>query len=123
MFPNLKTGIDQKEIPDPNSLKPEGWDDIPKQIQDPSAVKPEDWDQELDGEWEAPLIDNPQYKGEWKPPMIKNPAYKGDWVHPKIANPDYKEDSEIYAYDSNKYIGIEIWQVKSGSIFDRFFDN
>jgi len=24
----------------------------------------------------------------------------------------------IYAYDSNKYIGIEIWQVKSGTIFD-----
>jgi len=38
----------------------------------------------------------------------------------QIPNPDYVEDSEIYAYDSNKYIAVEIWQVKSGSIFDRF---
>jgi len=115
-----KDWVDQKEIPDPSSVKPAGWDDIPKQIRDPVAVKPEDWDQELDGEWEAPLIDNPEYKGEWKPALIKNPDYKGEWVHPKIANPDYKEDSEIYSYESNKYIGIEIWQVKSGTIFDNF---
>jgi len=115
-----KDWVDQKEIPDPNSVKPVSWDDIPKQIRDPVAVKPEDWDQELDGEWEAPLIDNPEYKGEWKPVLIKNPDYKGEWVHPKIANPDYKEDSEIYSYESNKYIGIEIWQVKSGTIFDNF---
>jgi len=52
--------------------------------------------------------------------MIKNPAYKGEWVHPKISNPDYKEDDEIYVYESNKFIGVEIWQVKSGSIFDNF---
>jgi len=115
-----KDWVDKKEIPDPEASKPEGWDDIEKQIRDPTAVKPEDWDQELDGEWEAPLIDNPEYKGEWKAPLIKNPDYKGEWVHPKIPNPDYKEDDEIYAYDSNKYVGIEIWQVKSGTIFDNF---
>jgi len=113
-----KDWVDQKEISDPSAEKPESWDDIPKQVKDPEAVKPNDWDQELDGEWEAPLIDNPDYKGEWKAPMIKNPAYKGEWVHPKIANPDYKEDAEIYVYENNKYIGIEIWQVKSGTIFD-----
>jgi len=113
-----KDWVDQKEIADPSADKPEGWDDIPKQVRDPEAVKPEDWDAELDGEWEAPLIDNSEYKGEWKAPMIKNPAYKGEWVHPKVVNPDYKEDSDIYAYESNKYIGIEIWQVKSGTIFD-----
>merc|ERR1711865_961077 len=38
----------------------------PKQINDPAASKPEDWDDEDDGEWEAPMIDNPEYKGEWK---------------------------------------------------------
>jgi len=110
--------VDQKEIDDPNAAKPAGWDDIPKQISDPNAVKPEDWDNDLDGEWEAPLIDNPEYKGEWKAPKIPNPAYKGEWVHPLISNPEYVEDSEIYAFDSNKYVGIEIWQVKSGTIFD-----
>jgi len=113
-----KDWVDQKEIDDPNAVKPEGWDAIPKQIADSNAVKPDDWDSELDGEWEAPLIDNPDYKGEWKAPKIPNPAYKGEWVHPKIPNPDFAEDKEIYAYDSNKFVGLEIWQVKSGSIFD-----
>jgi calreticulin len=110
--------VDQKEIDDPNAVKPAGWDEIPKQIPDPNAAKPDDWDNELDGEWEAPLIDNPEFKGEWKAPKIPNPAYKGEWVHPLIPNPEYAEDNEIYAYDSNKYVGIEIWQVKSGTIFD-----
>jgi calreticulin len=113
-----KDWVDQKEIDDPTAVKPEGWDDIPKQIADPNAVKPDDWDADLDGEWEAPLIDNPDYKGEWKAPKIPNPEYKGEWVHPKIPNPEYAEDNEIYAYDSNKFVAIEVWQVKSGTIFD-----
>merc|ERR1712054_158194 len=97
------------------------WDFLPpKKIKDPEAEKPEDWDDELDGEWEAPLIDNPDYQGEWKPKMIPNPDYKGPWEHPLIDNPDYEEDDQIYAYDSHKYLGIEIWQVKSGTIFDDF---
>jgi len=112
--------VETKEIPDPTATKPEGYDAIPKQIKDEKAVKPDDWDNELDGEWEAPLIDNPEYKGEWKAPMIPNPAYKGAWVHPKIANPEYVEDKTVGLFDSHKYLGIEIWQVKSGTIFDNF---
>jgi len=110
--------VDQKTIADPDAVKPDGWDDIPAQIVDPEASKPEDWDTELDGEWEAPMISNPEYKGEWKAPQIPNPEYKGEWVHPLIDNPEYVEDSSIYAFDSHKYLGIEIWQVKSGTIFD-----
>lgn len=30
----------------------------------------------MDGEWEPPMVDNPEYKGEWKPKQKKNPAYK-----------------------------------------------
>jgi len=110
--------VDQKTIPDPEDKKPEGWDDIPKEIPDPDAKKPEDWDDELDGEWEAPMIDNPDYKGEWKPKTIPNPAYKGEWVHPMIPNPDYKEDPNLYLYENNQYVGFELWQVKAGTIFD-----
>ena len=29
---------------------------------DPDATKPEDWDDEMDGEWEPPMIDNPDFK-------------------------------------------------------------
>jgi calreticulin len=112
--------VDAKEIVDPTDSKPENWDSIPAQIKDPEAQQPEDWDTELDGEWEAPLIPNPEYKGEWKAKKIPNPEYKGEWVHPKIANPEYHEDNEIYAFKSNKYLGIEIWQVKAGTIFDNF---
>jgi len=109
--------VDEPKIADPAAKKPDGWDDIPKEIADPDAKKPEDWDDELDGEWEAPQIVNPEYKGEWNAPLIDNPAYKGEWVHPLIDNPDYFEDKNIYAYD-HEFLGLEIWQVKSGTVFD-----
>jgi len=111
--------VDEAEMDDPTDAKPTGWDDIPDTIPDPDAEMPDDWDEELDGQWEAPHIDNPAYKGAWKPKRIPNPAYQGAWVHPMIDNPDYKDDKEIYHYVSD-YIGIEIWQVKAGSLFDDF---
>eukprot|EP00595_Chromulina_sp_UTEXLB2642_P003741 CAMPEP_0196765496 /NCGR_PEP_ID=MMETSP1095-20130614/9454_1 /TAXON_ID=96789 ORGANISM="Chromulina nebulosa, Strain UTEXLB2642" /NCGR_SAMPLE_ID=MMETSP1095 /ASSEMBLY_ACC=CAM_ASM_000446 /LENGTH=395 /DNA_ID=CAMNT_0042123641 /DNA_START=80 /DNA_END=1267 /DNA_ORIENTATION=- len=111
--------VDDKVIPDPNDKKPDNWDDIPAEIPDPDASKPEDWDDEEDGEWEPPLIDNPEYKGPWKPKQIDNPAYKGEWVHPLIPNPAYKEDKELYIRaNKSLYVGFELWQVKSGTIFD-----
>lgn len=111
---------DRRTIPDPSDVKPAGWDDIPQQIADPTASKPDDWDDELDGSWEAPMIDNPEYKGQWEPKQIDNPAYKGPWVHPQIDNPDFVDDDTLYKYKSNAFLGIEVWQVKSGTIFDRF---
>ena len=110
--------VDEKEIDDPEDKKPEGWDDIPEKIVDPDAKKPEEWDDEEDGEWQAPLIENPDFKGEWKPKRIPNPAYKGEWVHPQIENPDYVYDPEIYKFDSFAYVGIDVWQVKAGTIYD-----
>merc|ERR1712065_73341 len=80
---------------------------IAETIVDPDAEMPEDWDEELDGEWEAPMIDNPDYKGPWSPKQIKNPEYVGEWAHPEIAH-----FADIGA------VGLEIWQVKSGTIFD-----
>lgn len=112
--------VDEAKIPDPEDKKPEGYDDIPKEIPDPDATKPDDWDDEDDGEWEAPMIDNPEYKGEWKPKMIDNPDYKGKWVHPKIPNPAYKYDENMYKVcnDGCTHIGFELWQVKTGTLFD-----
>lgn len=67
---------DEREyIDDPEDKKPDDWEK-PEHIPDPEAKKPEDWDDEMDGEWEPPMIDNPEYKGEWKPKQIKNPAFK-----------------------------------------------
>ena len=66
------------------------------------------------------MIDNPEYKGEWKPRQIDNPAYKGKWVHPLIANPEYKpeEAKEVGKYNEICKLGFDLWQVKSGTIFD-----
>jgi calreticulin len=111
--------VDDKRIADPTDVKPAGYDDVPKEIPDPEAAKPEDWDDEEDGTWEPPLIDNPEYKGAWKARLIDNPDYKGEWEHPMIPNPDYVEDKALHARCQDcKYIGFELWQVKSGTIFD-----
>ncbi|KAL5968922.1 Calreticulin [Taenia solium] len=110
--------VDEAEIPDPDDKKPDDWDQ-PKTIVDTNAKQPEDWNEETDGEWTAPMIDNPDYKGEWHPKMIPNPAYRGEWKPPQIPNPDHFEDSELYAR-TFAYIGLDLWQVKSGTIFDNF---
>jgi len=112
--------VDERMIDNPEDKKPEAWDDIPAEISDPDASKPDDWDDDLDGEWEAPKIPNPEYKGVWSAKKIENPNYKGPWVHPQIDNPEYKDDPNLYAFDSFKYLGIDIWQVKSGTIFGNF---
>merc|ERR1712205_222267 len=89
-----------------------------KRIVDSEAKKPDDWDDEEDGEWEAPVKDNPEYKGEWIAKRISNPAYKGFWEAKKIANPEYEDDDKIYSYEDFGFLGFDLWQVKGGSIFD-----
>merc|ERR1719145_111074 len=95
-----------KKIKDPEAKKPDDWVDQAK-LDDPEDAKPEDWD-------------NPEYKGEWKPRQIDNPDYKGPWVHPEIDNPEYNPDDakDIGKYAENCKIGFDLWQVKSGTIFD-----
>ena len=73
-----------------------GWlEDEETMIPDPSAEKPSDWDDEMDGEFEPPLLENPACKeapgcGPWTKPTIDNPAFKGKWRAPLIDNPAYK---------------------------------
>jgi len=110
--------VDEKKIPDPEDVKPAGWDDIPEEIPDPDAAKPEDWDDEDDGEWEAPMIDNPEYKGEFVQKMIENPDYVGEWSPKQIANEKYTDD--IANYDVGA-VGFELWVVNEGSVFDNIF--
>merc|ERR1711966_606020 len=84
--------VDEKNIPDPDDKKPEGYDDIPEELPDPDAEKPDDWDEEDDGEWEAPMIDNPEYA--------------------------YDDQMHAVCKDGCTHVGFEIWQVKSGTVFD-----
>merc|ERR1712078_171048 len=94
---------DEAMMDDPESKKPADWVDE-ERIVDEEAKKPDDWDDEEDGEWEAPMKDNPEYKGVWEAK--------------KIDNPEYVDDDEIYKYDEFGFIGFDLWQVKGGTIFD-----
>jgi calreticulin len=111
--------VDQAQLDDPEDKKPEDWDAEPATIADPAAKKPEDWDDEEDGAWEAPQVPNPKSKGPWRAKKIPNPAYKGEWAPKKIANPDFQPDEKLYLLrEPIANVGIDVWQVKSGSIFD-----
>lgn len=56
---------------DSDLVYPQDWDK-PEHIPDPDAKKPEDWDEEMDGEWEPPVIQNPEYKvGLLLPSMVE----------------------------------------------------
>merc|ERR1712050_403092 len=108
---------DDSMMDDPDDKKPDDWTDE-KRIIDADAKKPDDWDDEEDGEWEAPMKDNPAYKGDWYVKRISNPAYKGVWEAKKIANPEFVDDDALYKYDDFGFIGFDLWQVKGGTIFD-----
>lgn len=127
-----------KTIEDPNAKKPDDWlENEPKYIPDPNVKKPDDWE-EMDGEWEAPLIDNPACAkvsgcGEWKAPMIPNPSYKGKWKPPKIDNPDYKgkwsprtipnpdyffDEKPFSSLDAIGGVAFELWSMADNVAFD-----
>merc|ERR1712187_120175 len=109
--------VDDSMMDDPETTKPEDWVEE-KRIVDPEAKKPDDWDDEEDGEWEAPMKDNPENKGDWYGKRISNPAYKGIWEAKKIANPEYEDDDAVYKYSDFGFLGFDLWQVKGGTIFD-----
>lgn len=115
-----KDWVDEAMMDDPEDKKPEDWV-VEERIVDPTAEQPEDWDEEEDGEWEAPIIDNSEFKGAWKARRIDNSDYQGPWEHPMIANPDFEEDDSIYAFDNIAFAGFDLWQVKGGTIFDNIF--
>lgn len=128
-----------KEIPDMDQEMPEGWkEDEPLQVRDPKAVKPEEWDEEEDGNWDAPMIPNPNceetgcgtwirptktnpdYKGKWKAPMIDNPAYIGEWGPRKVPNPDYFELEKEFLLPI-RAVGFELWTMDQGVLFDNLW--
>lgn len=150
---------EREKIPDPEAKKPDDWDETqPDKIEDvdatmpsgwledenqlipdPKAEKPADWDDDMDGEWEAPMINNPKCEsapgcGKWTRPMIENPAYKGKWKAPTIDNPDYKgkwtprmidnpnffEDNKPYEMTPIAAVGLELWSMSENIVFDNF---
>ena len=88
-------------IPDSEAVKPANWVEE-AQIADPEDNKPEDWDESE--EWNARMIDNPEYKGDWSAPLVPNP--------------DYKADPTIAVFKDLAFVAFDLWQVKAGTIFD-----
>ncbi|XP_077573154.1 calreticulin-like [Stigmatopora nigra] len=111
---------DRSTLDDPHDAKPQDWDQ-PETIPDPNHRKPREWDVTIDGVWSPRSVLNPDYKGEWTPRQVDNPDYKGPWLHPQIPNPEYRHDGELGQFHDIGVLGLELWQVKSGSIFDNFF--
>merc|ERR1719379_2094438 len=125
-----------RTIADPEASMPTGWvEEASKKIPDPQAQIPADWDEEEDGEWEAPVIDNPacsvgcgkwvapqisnpKYKGKWHAPQVDNPDYKGEWAPRQIANPAYFIDETPATLPKMDAVGIDIWTMQGGIIFD-----
>merc|ERR1712169_48027 len=56
--------------------------------------------------------------GEWEAPMKDNSEYKGVWEAKKIDNPEYVDDDAVYKYADFGFIGFDLWQVKAETIFD-----
>merc|ERR1719187_2514586 len=129
-----------EHVVDAAAEMPAGWlADEPELVADPEASKPEDWDEDMDGEWKAPLVNtpacesapgcglwsapkikNPKYVGPWKAPMIANPAYKGIWSARMIPNPGYFEDLNPYKMAPIGALGLELWSMSDGIMFDNF---
>ena len=51
---------------------------------------------------------------------MANPDYKGQWEHPTIPVPDYDSSARrsLCTNLPKGHVGFELWQVKSGTIFD-----
>merc|ERR1712107_212946 len=71
-----------KMIKDPEAKKPEDWDK-PEHIPDPDATKPEDWDDEMDGEWEPPMIEIPSTRESGSPGRSTTPHTKARGSTPR----------------------------------------
>ncbi|KAK4385771.1 Calreticulin-3 [Sesamum angolense] len=67
---------DREYIDDPNHVKPEGYDSIPREIPDPKAKEV------------------------------------------SLSTKEFEDDPDLYVLKPIKYVGIEVWQVKAGSVFD-----
>jgi calreticulin len=100
----------------------------PKMMKDPAASVPADWvyaSHIEDDEDEQPDDYDEAANGAYVKKTIVNPAYKGEWVHPLVANPNYSAKlaadesltKNVGVFDVAR-VGFELWQVKSGSVFD-----
>ncbi|XVF16959.1 hypothetical protein REPUB_Repub10bG0075700 [Reevesia pubescens] len=95
-----------------NNFSSFGNDDIPKEIPDPDAKKIGMMKMMNRHLQQFPTLSTRVHG------IQRSPNYKGKWKVPMIDNPDFKDDPDLYVFPKLKYVGIELWQVKSGTLFD-----
>ncbi|KAG7018410.1 Calreticulin-3, partial [Cucurbita argyrosperma subsp. argyrosperma] len=87
-----------RKIKDVKAKKPADWDDR-EYIEDPNDVKPEGYDS--------------------VPAEIPDPKAKEFYILPELLKGSkFEDDPNLYVLKPIKYVGIEVWQVKAGSVFD-----
>jgi len=59
-------------------------------------------------------------KANGEPNKSKILSFKGPWIHPEIPNPEFVEQVGVYKRGPVGYVGIEVWQVKAGTLFSDF---
>ncbi|KAH0790621.1 Calreticulin family protein [Histomonas meleagridis] len=109
---------ERESIEDPDDISPEFNKEIPQFIADETATRPTDWDDAINGIWTPPLVANPEYRSEWTPRRIPNPAFRGEWKPKMINNPEYDPDVHFGKPEDLCYVGIDVSQDVSGSIWD-----
>ncbi|KAH0451086.1 hypothetical protein IEQ34_021778 [Dendrobium chrysotoxum] len=122
------------EIPNPKSKKPDTWDEDEEGLWKPPKIP----NPAYKGAWKPKRIKNPNYKGKWRIPWIDNPDGKTDGtygivlhgeMHFPLSNSmhkltfyphltEFEDDPDLYVLKPVKYVAIEVWQVKAGSVFD-----
>merc|ERR1712110_449182 len=74
------------------------------------------------GEWNPPMIDNPDYKGKWMAPLIDNPDYIGEWGPKQIDNPAFFEESSPFQKLSPVAgVVVDIWTMQRGIEYDNVY--
>ncbi|XP_006768508.1 PREDICTED: calreticulin-3 [Myotis davidii] len=108
-----KSSAESKDWEQEDEDKLQDWE---KHFLDASASKPGDWNSELDGDWQAPMLQKPPYQDGLKPEGID----KDVWLHQKMKNTHYLTEYDLSEFENIGAIGLELWQVRSGTIFDNF---
>uniref|UniRef100_A0A8C5L5B7 Calreticulin 3 n=1 Tax=Jaculus jaculus TaxID=51337 RepID=A0A8C5L5B7_JACJA len=97
-----------------SSVEPDDWNqakdvkaqDWEKHFLDASASKPSDWNSELDGDWQAPMLQKPPYQDGLKAEGID----KDVWLHQKMKNTNYLTQYDLSEFENIGAIGLELWQ-------------
>ena len=88
-------------------------------IEDINTSKPLDWNVSIDGEYKPRMISNPKFIPAGQRNKFDNPNYKGQWQAPLIVNPDYNPDASIYMMNDIGGVAIDVYQEIEGTMIGK----